>query len=88
MGKISIENTQDFVGEQIEVFKDEFEIHKHTGDYYSISLKHSHGDNNIWGGDSAWSDCYDYELVKSIFDSWDGTLYYRCGRNSSYHIEQ
>jgi hypothetical protein len=77
--KIRIENTSDFVFEQIKVFKNDFEIYKHelsSEPYYSISLKNGHGGNNVFGGDSAWEDCYNKHLVQSIFNDWDGTLYY------------
>lgn len=86
--KIRIENTQTNVGSKIKVFKNDFEIYKHqlsSEPYYSISLKNSHGGNNVWGGDSAWEDCYSLELVKHIFSQWDGTLYHT-GDNYGYSI--
>jgi len=84
--KIRIENTQDFVGEKIRVFKSDFEIYEHFSGYYSISLKDSHGGNNVWGGDSAWEDCYDKKLAQAIFSEWDGTLYY--DSNYGYGINE
>lgn len=77
--KIRIENIADFVGEEIKVFKKDFEIYRHdlnSEPYFSISKKNSNGGNNVWGGDSAWEDCYDFNLAKDIFNQWDGTLYY------------
>lgn len=77
--KTKLENTSDFVGKEIKVFKKDFEIYKHelsSDPYYSISLKNSHGGNNVWGGDSAWEDCYDKNLAQAIFNEWDGTLYH------------
>lgn len=77
--KIRIENTKEFNGETIKVFKSDFEIYKHelsSDPYYSISLKNGHGGNNIWGGDSACEDHYSEELAKDIFSQWDGILYY------------
>lgn len=87
--KVRIENTQDYLAEGIKVFKSDFEIYKHEltkEPYYSISLKDSHGGNNVWGGDSAWADCYDKKLAQGIFNKWDGTLYYS-GDKYGYRIE-
>lgn len=88
--KIRIENTRDFKGDTIQVFKCDFEIYKHqlsSKPYYSISLKDSHGGNNVWGGDSAWEDCYSKQLVTHVLAEWDGTLYYT-GDKYGYRIEQ
>jgi len=76
MNKIRIEETTTFVGEEIKVFKKDFEIYEHANGYYSISLKDSHGGNNIWGGDPAWECCYRKDLAQAIFKEWNGVLYY------------
>ena len=62
------------------VNKQDYEIFEHLGDYYSIAKKGSYcsettdNDKIVWGGDSAFNDCYDLDLVQSIYDNWDGTL--------------
>ena len=80
--KIKIQNTQDYVGDKIRVYKKDFEIFKHelgSEPYYSISLKNSFGGNNIWGGDSANEDCYSYQLARMILAQWGGELHYDDG---------
>ena len=84
--KIRIENTQDVKGETIRVFKSDFEIYQHLSDYYSIALKGGCGGNIVFGGDSAWEDCYDKDLMKNVFQQWDGTLKYQ-GEKYGYRIE-
>lgn len=89
MRKIRIQNTHQFVGEKIKVFKSDFEIYKHElgkEPYYSISLKGSHGGNNVWGGDQACADCYDKKLAQLKFKEWDGTLYYTVAYHLGYKI--
>lgn len=88
MKKIRIENTQDNIGSEIRVFKNDFEIYKHelgSQPYYSISLKNSYGGNNVWGGDSASEDSYSLQLAKHILSQWDGTLHYT-GEQYGYAI--
>ena len=75
--KKHIKNTQEFLGEKIQVFKKDFEIFRHdlsSEPYYSISLKNSHGGNNVWGGDSADEDSYNKSQIEVIFKNWDGQL--------------
>ena len=85
--KIRIENTQDFKGETIRVFKSDFEIYQHIDNYYSIRLSNSpFGSNVVFGGDAGWDDCYDKQVINSIFQQWDGTLKYQ-GEKYGYRIE-
>lgn len=89
MKAIKLNNTQDFVGNEIKVLKKDFEIYKHelsSEPYYSISLKNSQGGNNVYGGDSACEDHYSKSLMKDIFSQWDGTLKYT-GDLYGYQIE-
>lgn len=88
MKKIRIENTKKNVGNEIKVFKNDFEIYKHelsSEPYYSISLKNSYGGNNVWGGDSACDDCYSLPIARDIFAKWNGTLYHT-GEDYGYVI--
>ena len=81
--KTRILNTKDFNGDYIYVFKSDFEIYKYISGYYGICLKDksrayndSLGKNCVFGGDSAWEDCYNKELITDIFKNWDGKLHY------------
>ena len=77
MKKIRLENTSDFKGEKIKVFKSDYEIYRHIDNYYSIRLANTtFGSNVVWGGDSAWADCYEKKLAQSVYEQWDGTLTY------------
>jgi hypothetical protein len=84
--KIRIENTKDFKGQTINVFKSNFEIYDFIGGYFGICLKGSFGSNCVFAGDSAWEDSYDKNLIKDIFNQWDGTLVYS-GEEYGYKIE-
>lgn len=84
--KIRIQNTKDFKGDTIRVFKSDFEIYQHLNNYYSIALKGSYGGHTVAGGDSASEDCYDKNLMKNIYQQWDGTLKYQ-GEKYGYRIE-
>ena len=57
-----------------QVNKNNYEVTKFNGGYYGICEKGTHGGVCIWGGDSAWEDCYSLELAQDIFDQWDGSL--------------
>ena len=86
MKKIRIENTKDFKGETIKVFKSDFKIHQFIMGYFGICLKNGSGGNCIFAGDSAWEDSYNKDLIKDIFKNWDGTLVY-AGEKYGYKIE-
>lgn len=84
--KIRIENTKDFKGQTIKVFKSAFEIYSFINGYFGICLKGGCGGNIIFAGDSAWEDSYDKDLMKNILNQWDGTLVYS-GEKYGYKIE-
>ena len=84
--KVRIENTQDNIGNSIKVFKSDFEVYEFLSGYFGICLKGGCGGNVVWGGDSAWEDCYDKQLVKDILAQWDGVLVYQ-GEEYGYRIE-
>ena len=81
----TIENTKDYVGDTIRVSKSDFEIFEYISGYFGICLKNNHGGNCIWGGDSAFEDCYDLNLAGNIFEKWDGQLEY--DNNYGYTID-
>lgn len=84
--KIRIENTKDFKGQIIKVFKSDFEIYSFIGGYFGICLKGGFGGNCVFAGDSAWEDSYDKDLMTDILNNWDGILVYS-GEQYGYRIE-
>ena len=66
----------DFHGQTINVDKSDFEINQYIGGQYAIAIKNSYGGNTVFGGDPACEDHYDKEFVQSVFDNWDGVLYW------------
>ena len=54
--------------------KNNYSVFKFQGGYYGICLIGSFGGECIWGGDSAWEDCYSLELAQSIYEQWNGEL--------------
>lgn len=84
--KIRIENTKDFKGQSIKVYKSDFEIYEFISGYFGICLKGRFGDNCVFAGDSAWKDSYNKYLMKKILKNWDGTLVYS-GEEYGYKIE-
>lgn len=63
------------------VDKSKFEVYEFIGGYYSIRGKIGGVTIDVWGGDSAWEDCYDKELAEEVYKNWDGRL------NHDIHIE-
>lgn len=84
--KIRIENTKDFKGQTIKVFKSDFEIYDFISGYFGICLKGQVGGGCVFAGDSAWEDSYNKDLMKDIYNQWDGTLVYS-GEQYGYKIE-
>ena len=82
--KIRLEDVKEFKGETIKVFKSDFEIFEFADGFYGISIKGLRGDY-VFGGDSAWQDSYDKQLMKNILKNWDGTLIYQ-GNQYGYRI--
>lgn len=76
--KIRLENTNEYLGSDvIKVFKSDFEIHESLSGYYGIGLKNGcSGHGIVFGWDSGWEDSYDKELMKNIYQAWDGNLYW------------
>jgi hypothetical protein len=81
--KIRLEDTTTYRGDVIKVFKNDFQIFDYSSGYYSICLKGNYGGDVVWGGDSACEDHYNKDLIKDIYNQWDGTLVYESG---SYRI--
>ena len=69
---------------QINVNKNDYEIHKYIDGYYGICVKNTH--ICVFGGDSANVDDYNEEFMKSVYDNWNGDLTY-CGYKYGYRIE-
>lgn len=84
--KIRIENTKDFKGQTIKVYKSDFEIYEFISGYFGICLKGGCGGNCVFAGDSAWEDSYNKDLMKDVLQNWDGTLVYS-GEKYGYKIE-
>ena len=55
--------------------KNDFEIDQMIGGHYRIIGTILNQYQEIWGGDSACKDHYDEELVKEVYDKWDGKLF-------------
>ncbi len=59
------------------VNKRDYSVEQAMGGYYYIAPTGSNCpdcDTTVWGGDSAWDDCYDEELANDIYNRWDGEL--------------
>lgn len=84
--KIRIENTQDFKGKSIRVFKSDFEIYDYISGYFGITLKGGCGGNCVFAGDSAWEYSYKKEFIKDVFKNWNGVLVWS-GEKYGYKIE-
>lgn len=78
--KIRIESIDEYKGEVIKVYKNDFEIIESLSitPYYGIALKSANvtGGEVVFGWDSGWEDSYDKELMKTIYHNWDGYLYW------------
>ena len=61
--------------DEIIVSKNDFEIDQMIGGHYRIIGTILNQYQEIWGGDSACKDHYDEELVKEVYDKWDGKLF-------------
>lgn len=74
----------------IKVNKADYEVHEYISGYFGISKLGNHGGQPVWGGDSAWDDCYDKDLANNIYTEWGGILTH-CGNNkygeNGYTIE-
>lgn len=66
--------------------KAEYEVHQFIDGYFGICKIGKFGGECVFAGDSAWEDSYDEELIKDIFNQWDGTLHYT-GTKYGYKIE-
>lgn len=64
----------EMIDKPTQVDKAKFEVFEYLNGFYGICPIGSHGSDPLWGGDSAFEDCYDREVVQSIYDNWDGTL--------------
>lgn len=56
------------------VNKNEYGVFNFFDNYYGICKIGTYGGECIFGGDSAWEDCYDLDLIKSVYEQWDGNL--------------
>ena len=66
--------------------KTNYEVYEFNSGYFGICEKGKHGAGCVFGGDSAWEDCYDKVLIEEIFKNWDGKLVYT-GDKYGYKIE-
>lgn len=57
-----------------QVNKLDYELFQYIGGQFGICKIGTYGGECIFGGDSAWEDCYDLDLLKSIYEQWDGNL--------------
>ena len=57
-----------------QVNKLDYELFQYIGGHFGICKIGTYGGECIFGGDSAWEDCYDLDLMKSIYEQWDGNL--------------
>lgn len=53
--------------ETIKTRKGNYELVRFSGGYYGICKKGTNGGECIFGGDSAWEDCYSEELMEDIY---------------------
>ena len=81
----NITDTREYLGDVITVSKKDFEIYDYIGGYFGVCLSCCFGANCVYGGDSACEDHYDKELIESIYDGWNGTLYW--DQKHGYQIE-
>jgi len=58
----------------IKVNKSDFKIERSLSGVYSIEGYINNELKTIWGGDSAFEDHYSEDIVKDIYENWDGTL--------------
>ena len=72
--KVRITDIEEYQGDVIRVFKNDFEVYQFLSGYYGICLKNGFGSGVVFAGDSAWEDSYDKELVDSVYSSWNGEL--------------
>ena len=57
------------------VNKADYGVFQSLGGYYFIAPNDKpHPAYAVAGGDPAFEDFYDYDVVKSIYDDWDGSL--------------
>ena len=84
--KVRIDDHITYNGQDvIRVFKKDYGIDQYISGYYGICKNASTSEACIFGGDSAWADCYDIDIMKSVYENWDGTLVH-CGKYG-YKIE-
>lgn len=62
------------INKTITVNPNDYEVFSFNSGYFGICKKGSHGAQPVWGGDSAWEDCYSEELANRIYEEWGGTL--------------
>jgi hypothetical protein len=71
----------------IRVNKADFEIWQFPSGCYGICQRGTQGSVCVYGGDSSNDEDYDLQLITSIYDEWDGTLYYGGVFERGYEIQ-